>query len=446
VSAAALAIGDRVRALVREPWAPLAALALICVVSLAARAAWLGDPCTAPCRTAAEHKLVFDEAYYVNAARRIAGVPVPRGQPYATSPAGDDPNAEHPQLVKLIIAGSIELFGDGPFAWRWGSLLFGTLALLGMYALVRAAGGGPWLGVGAAGLMSLDNLLLVHGRIGTLDIYVVAFMIWSAALYLRGRWLLAGVVLGVGTTAKEVAPYLLLVLVLLELGRAVGPARVRRRADVGRALARVGGCAVAAGGAFVALLALFDRIAPPWNPTTRRLVGGGVFGHIAHMVRFADALTTSPRGPTGIESYPWEWLVDYKPIVYLNLDHRGGPTGQISTAHFIGFINPLILALFLPALWLAGRAAWREGAQIDRLGVAWVVGTWVPFELLSLVHARTSYLYYMVIVMPGVYVVVARLLGRPAVPRWAVWSWVGLAVLAVALLYPFTVLPDLGLA
>jgi len=52
----------------------------------------------------------------------------------------------------------------------------------------------------------------------------------------------------------------------------------------------------------------------------------------------------------------------------------------------------------------------------------------------------------MVIVMPGVYVVVARLLGRPAVPRWAVWSWVGLAVLAVALLYPFTVLPDLGLA
>ena len=48
------------------------------------------------------------------------------------------------------IAGSIELFGDGPFAWRIGSLVFGTLAILGMFALVRAAGGGPWTALGAA--------------------------------------------------------------------------------------------------------------------------------------------------------------------------------------------------------------------------------------------------------------------------------------------------------
>ena len=34
------------------------------------------------------------------------------------------------------MAGAIELFGDGPFAWRIGSLIFGTLAILGMYALV----------------------------------------------------------------------------------------------------------------------------------------------------------------------------------------------------------------------------------------------------------------------------------------------------------------------
>ena len=90
--------------------------------------------------------LVFDEAYYVNAARVIAGI-APAGERdlRLDAPLGHDPNAEHPQLAKLVIAGSIELFGDGPFAWRLGSLLFGTLAIIGMFVLVRAAGGdGGW--------------------------------------------------------------------------------------------------------------------------------------------------------------------------------------------------------------------------------------------------------------------------------------------------------------
>ena len=29
------------------------------------------------------------------------------------------------------MAAAIELFGDGPFAWRIGSLIFGSLAILG---------------------------------------------------------------------------------------------------------------------------------------------------------------------------------------------------------------------------------------------------------------------------------------------------------------------------
>ena len=112
----------------------------MCVLSLTARAAWLSDPCANPCSGPAAHSLIFDEAYYVNAARRIDGIAVPDHQNYAGDPAGQDPNSEHPQFAKLVIAGAIELFGDGPFAWRIGSLLFGTLAILGMFVLARAGG------------------------------------------------------------------------------------------------------------------------------------------------------------------------------------------------------------------------------------------------------------------------------------------------------------------
>src|SRR5438309_5493285 len=115
---------------------PLVLLAALMLLSLAARAVLLGEPCRSPCRSAADHVLVFDESYYVNAARVIAGIAPPANATYASAPPGDDPNAEHPQLVKLALAGSIELFGDGPFAWRIGSLVFGTLAILGMFVLV----------------------------------------------------------------------------------------------------------------------------------------------------------------------------------------------------------------------------------------------------------------------------------------------------------------------
>ena len=244
---------------------PVVLLGVLSVLSLGARIAWLGEPCQAPCRSGSDHVLVFDESYYVNAARVIAGIAPAANENYATAPLGDDPNAEHPQLAKLLMAGSIELFGDRPLAWRLTSIVLGSLAILGMFVLVRAAGGGPWVALGAAALMAADNLLLVHGRIGTLDVPVLATMIWAAALYLRGHPLAAGVLIGVGACIKLVAPYVLLVLLLYELGRRLVSRRARSPERLWRPSARLASCAAIAAAVFVGLLAILDRIAPPYD-------------------------------------------------------------------------------------------------------------------------------------------------------------------------------------
>src|SRR5437867_3772734 len=114
----------------RSPRAALAVLALVTVASVGARTLYIERPCSNPCRTAFDHGLIFDELYYVNAARRIIGREVPKDEPYADAPAGHDPNAEHPPLAKLIMAGGMLAFGDGPLGWRFGSVVFGTLAIL----------------------------------------------------------------------------------------------------------------------------------------------------------------------------------------------------------------------------------------------------------------------------------------------------------------------------
>jgi dolichyl-phosphate-mannose-protein mannosyltransferase len=416
----------------RAPWMPLALLALVTVLSLAARLAWLSDPCATPCRGEKAHSLIFDELDYVNAARRIDGLRVPHGQPYATDPAGQDSNSEHPQLAKLVIAGAIDLFGDGPFAWRIGSVLFGTLAILGMFALARAAGADPWCSLLAATAMAADNLLLVAGRIGTLDVYVVAFMIWAAALYMRGRPIAAGVVLGIGATSKEVAPVLLIALALVELIR-------HRRAGIRAAAIAFSELTLVATATYLGVLWAFDKIAPPYDPQTGKTITAGPIAHTERMLHYASTLT-SPHGPQGIASYPWEWLVDLRPINYLDVTVSSGGS-RTATVHFLGLISPPILAFAIPALALCAWGAWR-GSDVDALAVAWFAGTWLPFAAASLFLQRTSYLYYMVIVMPGIYVAAAYLvaLGWRRRNRWLsaltiLWG-LGVVVAAV-LLYPF---------
>jgi dolichyl-phosphate-mannose-protein mannosyltransferase len=416
-------------------------LGALLVVSTAARLAWIAEPCMAPCRSPDDHILVFDETYYVNAARVIAGIRPPKGAPYANAPLGVDPNSEHPQLAKLLMAGGIELFGDGPVAWRLPSVLFGTLAILGMFVLVRSAGGGPWLGLGAAGLMAADNLLLVHSRIGTLDISATAAMIWGAALYLRNRPILAGAVIGIGASAKEVAPYLLFALAVLELLRWWSTRSAGRRA-----LGRLALCVAASAVAFLAMLQVMGWIAAPYSPQTGKLVPNGAIGHVGHILSYA-AHQTSPHGPQGIASYPWDWLLDIKSITYLRIN-PSRPTAALNqvepAVHFLGLISPPILLLAIPALVFAGVGVARRRRadnEVGVVGLAWFLGTWLPFVAASLIESRTSYLYYMVIVMPGIYLAVANLIARVGPQRKIVWVWMACVVAAAVVLYPFTPLP-----
>lgn len=431
-------------------------LGIVCTLSVGARVFHLDIPS----EDRPGQGFVFDEKYYVNAARVIAGVPMHPTDTYATaSPAGTDPNAEHPQLGKVLIAASIKAFGDNPIGWRITAVLFGTAALLLLYWVVRCLGGSSWLALGATAIAAADNLWLVHGRIAVLDIYCVPFMLAGLGLYLRRRPVVAGVLIGIGTSVKEFGLYAVLAILLLEALYAARWWYTRRRQEQPEALqwrrlARPAAMVAATLVTFVALLTILDAAVPPYHdgkPVTsgqsslcdRLPVIGGACNHIAFMNSYAADLR-SPNGPQGIASYPWQFWGNVEPIDYYTVRSTvtvGKTVTQVNTVlAYRGEIQPVILVTAWLGILLALYRAVRRGDMLDLFVVAWIIATWLPAELASLVGSRTTYIYYMVVAMPALYVAVARLLSSRRIPRWLVGVWVGVLLAGFAIVYPFRTL------
>ena len=447
--------------------APLIALALVMALSAGARIYEIRQPsCYQPCTPSTVQfegaQVIGDEAQYVNAARSIAGLPQGVVSPYGflRVPSGDDPNAAHPQLAKIVIAGGIKLFGDGPWGWRLGSVLFSLIAMGAMYALVTGAGGSPWLAVGAVTVMALDNLMLVLGRIAMLDIYVLAMMLVAGAFYVRRRPMLAGAALGVGACMKEVAFFLLVALVLFEAVRVAqnrwGPTASRaiaeRPAVAIRPLLVCVSCTFAS---FFALLWLLDVLVPAWDPQTHTVYGGNPFAHFAHIVNTGASFVRT-REVNAPSSTPLQWLINQKPVQYAHgtfgpvapgaglplrfrqaLERTFGGHAAHVTVNFRGEMNPFIIFLALPGLALAIVQAWRTRDRVALIGAAWGVGVFVPFLVLN----RALFLYYVLIVLPGIYLMTAKLFSWRYVPRLATVVWAGLLVFGFIHLYPIRSFP-----
>lgn len=432
---------------VHARWWPLALLAAICLLSLGSRSLYLNKPCRSPCGKPASFALIFDENYYVNAARRILGRDVPGRAPYATAPAHEDPNAEHPQLGKLVIAAGIAVFGDRPLGWRVGSLLFGTIALLELYALVRVAGGSSRLALGATALMAADNLFLVHGRIATLDIFALVPLLGSGILYLRHRHLASGAILAVAACMKLVALYAIFIFGVLEmmlaLQRRFGGADADPSPHEERPLrVRLSTTIASAAVGYTALQSLLDR-AVPARPAGSAHPYTNLVGHVRYMLHYAMNIV----GSAGAASRPWQWFVNEKQITYYRVVHtsyaNGRALSQATQVAFVGAMNPFVIFLAVPALALSLFAAWNARSLIDTVAVSWVLGLIVPLTLQSVAQHRTMYLYYMLLVLPGVYIAVARMFAPPRFPL-AVRLGYGVAVLAGVIdLYPFRTLTGL---
>jgi 4-amino-4-deoxy-L-arabinose transferase-like glycosyltransferase len=420
------ALAERLLANLADPGTMLP---LVLIAAFVTRVVWLDLP---------KNSLIFDEAYYVNAARILLGWTVEPGAHYAGATAGIDPNMEHPPLGKLLLALSMLVFGDNGIGWRIPSVIAGMISLGAVYLIVRAAGESARLAILAVGFLAFDNLTLVHGRIGTLDMLVLAPILVSAWLALRDRWLLAGILMAAGMLVKLTAIYGLLAILILLAIRILNDWRRQRRIEI-RSLRPAVTLGVVSVGLFLAGL---------WALDARYTTYATPFDHVAHMIEYGANLK-SPVDHAGIcttaDSAPWEWPFNECQITYLRVDvtvQAGDKIiSKIPTIDFRGALNPLLAGAIPLAFLFTTWLAWRRQNLLARWAVIWAAANYLPYVVLAIVNHRITYIYYFLPVIPAIAIAVAILLRRAGLPRFVLWGFVVLFAAGFAAYFPFRQIP-----
>lgn len=393
-------------------------------VDIVLRTVWLDKPAGS---------LIFDEWYYVNVARVILRIPQSVGgngqPPYPIPPntAGLDPNHEHPPLAKLLIALSMYLIGDNAYGWRLPSVIFGSLAVLVFYLLMKRIATYKMVPLISTFLFSFDNLVFVHSRIATLDIFALTFMLLGFYWYFSGHSFLSaiGMALSALTKLTGLAGFAIIAL--------VHTIRYATRSSKSKSWNELFSWLEKYGVVFaVSLFSLFTIMDWFWvgysNPLT----------HIKDMLNYSANLTS--QCPNAIISCPWQWLLNQVRIGYLGVSVTTG-TVTTTTIDFAGAMNPAILYLTIPALLYAGYTYYQKKSDFTLLTLIWFAVTYLPFYPAVIFGQRVTYLFYFLATLPAVCAAIAHMIADQNPPKVIVLFYLGVVLFVFYQMFPFKVIP-----
>ena len=398
---------------------------ILLAVDVVLRLIWLDKP---------DGSLIFDEWYYVNVGRVILGLPQSLGSnglpPYQNVPIGQDPNHEHLPLAKLLIALSMHLFGDNAYGWRIPSVILGSFAILVFYLLLKRLStykSVPLLGVF---LFSFDNLVFVHSRIATLDIFTLSFMLLGIYWYFDGHPYLSAFGMTLSTLCKETGGAGFIIIVIVH---AVKFANEKKPLHWPKFLSWFEKYTATYALSLLVILSILDKlwVGYPW-----------AWPHIVNILNYSSALVSTC--PSGIISCPWQWLVNQVQIPYLVVNVKvtsGAVTTQSNSIYFVGAMNPSILYLTLFAIAYSGYSYLRQKSDIALLSMIWFMVSYLPYFPAVLLGHRVTYLFYFLPTVPAVCAAIAYMIADQNPPKLIVLVYLIVVLVSFGLMFPFKVFP-----
>lgn len=286
-------------------------------------------------------RYIFDEVYHVVTVKLIAKND-PRAYEWWNQPI--EPNTAvdwlHPPLAKYTQAAFVKLLGPTSFAWRLSSALFGVGVIGLVYVLTQQLWQRRSISLLAAGLASLDGLLLVQSRIAMNDIHVTFFILLTLWCYLkfieqhRLKWFVATALgAGLAMSSKWSGVFVLLVVGLTETSRLIQSffkAKPKRRNGVVREMI-----------INAALLIIIPAVLYLGSYTQMFLQGKNL-DHLYKLHQQIWWYQTNLNATHTYQSRPWQWFLDLRPV-WFHVDY----TVPNKIGNVYAFGNPILF-------WLGG--------------------------------------------------------------------------------------------
>ncbi|KRO50314.1 MAG: hypothetical protein ABR73_05000, partial [Actinobacteria bacterium BACL4 MAG-121001-bin59] len=315
---------------------------------------------------------IFDEVYYAkNAASLItAGVEL--------NDQGESEFVVHPPLGKWLIGIGIRIFGNNEFGWRFSAAIFGSLAVLLIYLIVKKLFASEFLSITAALLFALDGLNLVMSRIALLDIFLMVFILLAFYFLLLNNYLAVGIALGLALATKWSGGFLIPVFLLFVV--------IENRANLKNLLKLIAQLILLPVGVYLISWSGWIFSDKGWGRNSEANLLSSLWSYHMQILSFHQDLVEQHS----YQANPWSWLILGRPTSFFYEDAAN--CGQTKCAQEI-------LAMGTPFLWWSAvfAVAITIGFFItnkDRKAAIILLGFAATYLPWFLIQERTTFYFY----------------------------------------------------
>ena len=247
--------------------------------------------------------LVFDEVYYVDAARDFLafGVEVTKDEPEFVV---------HPPLGKWFIAIGIRIFGDNEFGWRFATAVAGTIAIILIGLIAQRLFRSQFLTLLATFLAAVDGLALVHSRTSLLDNFLTTLILAATYFFIRKNYVVTAIFLGLALGTKWSALYFIVVFGAVALYRAFTH-------HTGRNLIRPSIERILTFG--ILPIAIYLVTWTGWFLSDRGWGRDAGSNPLSSLIKYHDQMLSFHTGLSEkhtYEAHPWTWLIQSRPTSF----------------------------------------------------------------------------------------------------------------------------------
>jgi len=349
-------------------------------------------------------RYIFDEVYHVVTAKLIAAND-PRAFEWWHGPI--EPNTAidwlHPPLAKYTQGFFIRLFGSSSFSWRISSVMFGVGVIWAIYKLSEELFNDQRISLLAAGLASLDGLLLVQSRITMNDIHVTFFILLTLISYVRYRkkphrkkLLMTGLLAGLAMGNKWSGVMVLTIICLLEtidwLKKLITK-KIKWNDLINHGLLMVIALGLIPFTVYIMSYAQMFLQGKDWT----------------HFTRLHQQIWWYQTNLTATHSYqsqPWQWFLNLKPVwFYVNYVKDGYIANIYSFGnplfHFAGVIATVYTILFL----ITHKINKKNLSKIKSLNFLLIayLSLWLPWQI----SPRIMFYYHYTPAVPLLSIIIA---------------------------------------